>query len=121
MTTTFLNLKERAAEITRKKELLKDLVAQLESVSAINAEIKELQEKKKAIILSDVEIFTIATEIKALSKEFNQATKIVSKGLSFKPQITKEYVHASVKSDEVIQAVKEKGNAFKFLEEHFKK
>lgn len=119
MTTTFNDLKDRAQEIAKKKELVKDLTAQLEAVQEIDAQIKELQEKKKAAIAADVEIFTLNQEIKALSKEFSQAAKVVSKPFSFKAAVTKQYVQAAIKGGEAVAVVKDKGNAFNFMEGYF--
>jgi len=119
MSNIFDDLKQRALEINKKQELVKDYIAQLEAVQAIDAEIKELQEKRKAVIAADTEIFALTNEIKELSKEFGKATKTVSKDFSFKPAVTKAYVKASIKSDEVVQAVKDKGDAFKFLTNKF--
>jgi len=119
MTTTFNDLKDRAQEIEKKKELVKDLITQLEAVKEIDVQIKELQDKRKAVIAADVEIFTLNQEIKALSKEFSQAAKVVSKGFSFKPVVTKQYVQAAIKGDEKVAVVKDKGNAFTFLDNQF--
>ena len=117
--STFNDLKDRAQEIAKKKELVKDLTAQLQAVQDIDAQIKELQEKKKVAIAADVEIFTLNQEIKALSKEFSQAAKVVSKGFSFKAAVTKQYVQAAIKGDEKVAVVKDKGNAFSFLDKQF--
>ena len=117
--STFEDLKSRVAEINKKQELMKDYIAQLEAVQEIDAQIKELQEKRKAVIAADVEIFALDKEIKELSKEFGKAAKAVSKGFSFKPAITKQYVKAAVKSDEKVNEVKVKGDAFKFLDNQF--
>jgi DNA repair exonuclease SbcCD ATPase subunit len=119
MSNVFDDLKQRALEINKKQELLKDYIAQLESAQAIDAEIKELQEKRKAVIAADTEIFALTNEIKELSKEFGKAAKTVSKGFSFKPAVTKAYVKAAIKSDEAVVAVKVKGAAFSFLEGKF--
>jgi len=118
MSNVFDDLKQRALEINKKQELVKDYIAQLEAVQAIDVEIKELQEKRKAVIAADTEIFALTNEIKELSKEFGKAAKTVSKGFSFKPAVTKQYVKAAIKNDEAVQAVKEKGNAFAFLDKH---
>jgi len=119
MSNVFDDLKQRALEINKKQELLKDYIAQLEAVQAIDAEIKELQEKRKAVIAADTEIFALTNEIKELSKEFGKAAKTVSKGFSFKPAVTKQYVKAAIKSDAAVAVVKEKGNAFAFLDSKF--
>ena len=119
MSNVFDDLKDRALDINKKQELLKDYIAQLEAVQAIDAEIKELQEKRKAVIAADTEIFALTNEIKELSKEFGKAAKTVSKDFSFKPAVTKAYVKAAIKSSEAVEVVKEKGNAFAFLDSKF--
>ncbi len=75
MSNVFDDLKQRALEISKKQELVKDYIAQLEAVQAIDAEIKELQERRKAVIAADAEIFALTNEIKELSKEFGKAAK----------------------------------------------
>jgi hypothetical protein len=119
MTNVFDDLKQRAVELNKKQELLKDYIAQLEAVQAIDAEIKELQEQRKATIAANTEIFALTNEIKEKSKEFGKAAKSVSKDFSFKAAVTKQYVKAAIKNDEAVQAVKVKGDAFKFLDSKF--
>ena len=114
------DLYSRTTTILKKQELLKDYIAQLESVQEIDEQIKELQEVRKAFINADTECFAVAEEIKALNKELNQAVKVATKGLSFKPAITKAFIKAQAKSDEEVAKVKDKGNAFSYLEAQFK-
>ena len=114
------DLYSRTTTILKKQELLKDYIAQLESVQEIDEQIKELQEVRKAFINADTECFAVVEEIKALNKELNQAVKVATKGLSFKPAITKAFIKAQAKSDEEVAKVKDKGNAFSYLEAQFK-
>jgi len=110
------DLKDRTSTILKKQELLKDLAAQIEAVQEIDEEIKELQEKRKAAILADVECYALNEEIKALNKELTKAVKTATKGVTFKPAITKAFIKAKVKSDEEVAKVKDKGHAFAFLD-----
>ena len=114
------DLYSRTTTILKKQELLKDYIAQLESAQEIDGQIKELQEVRKAFINADTECFAVVEEIKALNKELNQAVKVATKGLSFKPAITKAFIKAQAKSDEEVAKVKDKGNAFSYLEAQFK-
>lgn len=117
--SVFQDLKQRQSNINKKKELLKDYIAQLDSVKDIDEQIKELKEQRKAVIAADTEIKALTDEIKELTKEFGKAAKVVSKGFSFKPAVTKSYVKAAVKGDEAVDVVKVKGDAFKFLDSKF--
>jgi len=114
------DLKDRVSTINKKQELLKEYIAQLESLEDIDAQIKELQEQKKAIISADLECHTLETEIKELSKELTAAIKAATKETSVKPAIAKAFIKAKVKSDEDVAKVKDKGQAFSFLDTQIK-
>jgi len=105
-----------ARTIQSKKNLLKDYISQLDAVKEIDAEIKELNAKKAAIVASDVECFSLKNEIKERSKEFSKAVKQATKELSFKPAIAKAYFAAKVVSVKKVDDIKSKGNNFTFLD-----
>lgn len=109
-------MKDIATDIKNKKELIADLVAQLDDVTGLKEQIKELQEQVKAIIAADTEIFALSEYIKARTKELNQAGKLAAKDRSFKPAIAVAFAKALAKSDEAVDAVKLKGKAFDFLD-----
>ena len=116
-------LKENATEIESiarviqaKKTLLKDYIAQLDAVKVIDAEIKELNAKKAAIVAADVECFALKDEIKGLSKDFSKACKVATKELSFKAAVAKAYFAAKAVSIKRVDDVKAKGNNFSFLD-----
>lgn len=105
-----------ARTISKKKELLKDFAARIEAVQDVEAEIKELNEKKKALINADVECFALQEEIKALGKELTVAAKKAAQNTSFKPAVVKAYFTTAAKSEEAVEKVKDKGDAFKTIE-----
>lgn len=109
-------LKEIAANLARKQELVKDLIEQNERVQELKAQIKELQDELKAVIAADAEIVSLQDDVKCISKELKEAAKKIAKNTSFKTSMVVAFAKAAAKSDEAVSAVKVKGNAFSFLE-----
>lgn len=109
-------IKEIAANLARKQELVKDLIEQNERVQELKAQIKELQDELKAVIASDAEIVSLQDDVKCIGKELKEAAKKIAKNTSFKTSMVVAFAKAAAKSDEAVSAVKVKGNAFSFLE-----
>ena len=109
-------LKDIAANLAKKQELVKDLIEQNERVQELKAQIKELQDELKAVIAADAEIVSLQDDVKCISKELKEAAKKIAKNTSFKTAMVVAFAKAAAKSDEAVSAVKVKGNAFSFLE-----
>lgn len=110
-------IKRIASELHRKQELVKDYIEQLDKVQELKQQIKDLQAEIKAIIDADEEIASLKDDVKSLSKELKQAAKAFAKDKSFKPAIVVAYAKTSIKGDEAVDKVKDKGIAFSFLSE----
>lgn len=109
-------LKDIAANLAKKQELVKDLIEQNERVQELKAQIKELQDELKAVIAADAEIVSLQDDVKCISKELKEAAKKIAKNTSFKTALVVAFAKASVKGDDAIDKVKVKGSAFSFLE-----
>ena len=72
-------IKDIAANLAKKQELVKDLVEQNERVQELKAEIKDLQDELKAVIAADAEIVSLQDDVKSISKELKEASKLLAK------------------------------------------
>jgi cell shape-determining protein MreC len=109
-------IKAIAEALKKKQEVIKDLKEQNEDANNIKAQIKELQEELKALFAADEELVSLEEDAKQLTKELKEAAKFIAKGKSFKPALVVAYAKTSVKGDEAVSKVTEKGNAFAFLD-----
>ena len=102
-------------KIAYKDELLKAIKETHEVVQKKLQLIKETNEEIKALLEADLDYFTIEQERKELVKELKTAAKTVVKDRNIKPYELIAFTKASLKEEEAVQKVVQKGLVFRQL------